>query len=94
MAISSAGIGSGLDVAKIVEQTVAAEKVPLKKLETKAEGIQTQISTYGEIKSLTSKLNDSASKLTRSRVAATCVKSAPLSASCLSTSNTAAGVGK
>ena len=65
MAISSAGIGSGLDVAKIVEQTVAAEKTPLKKLETKAEGIQTQISTYGEIKSLTSKLGDSASKLTR-----------------------------
>ena len=65
MAISSAGIGSGLDVAKIVEQTVAAEKTPLKKLETKAEGIQTQISTYGEIKSLTSKLDDSVSKLTR-----------------------------
>lgn len=54
MAISSAGIGSGLDVGKIVEQMVAAEKTPLKKLETKAEGIQTQISTYGEIKSLTS----------------------------------------
>ena len=65
MAISSAGIGSGLDVAKIVEQTVAAEKTPLKKLEYKAEGIQTQISTYGEIKSLTSKLGDIASKLTR-----------------------------
>ena len=65
MAISSAGIGSGLDVAKIVEQTVAAEKIPLKKLEYKAEGIQTQISTYGEIKSLTSKLGDIASNLTR-----------------------------
>ena len=65
MAISSAGIGSGLDVAKIVEQMVAAEKVPLKKLEYKAEGIQTQISTYGEIKSLTSKLGDISSKLTR-----------------------------
>ena len=65
MAISSAGIGSGLDVAKIVKQMVAAEKVPLKKLEYKAEGIQTQISTYGEIKSLTSKLGDIASKLTR-----------------------------
>ena len=65
MAISSAGIGSGLDVAKIVEQTVAAEKVPLKKLEYKAEGIQTQISTYGEIKSLTSELGDISSKLTR-----------------------------
>lgn len=65
MAISSAGIGSGLDVAKIVEQMVAAEKTPLKKLELKAEGIQTQISTYGEIKSLTSKLGDIVSKLTR-----------------------------
>ena len=29
MAISSAGIGSGLDVAKIVEQMVTAEKAPL-----------------------------------------------------------------
>ena len=65
MAISSAGIGSGLDVAKIVEQMVAAEKTPLKKLEYKAEGIQTQISTYGEIKSLTSELGDISSKLTR-----------------------------
>src|SRR5574344_2006245 len=65
MAISSAGIGSGFDVAKIVEQMVAAEKVPLAKLEVKAEGIQTQISTYGEIKSLTSKLGDIVSKLTR-----------------------------
>lgn len=65
MAISSAGIGSGLDVAKIVEQMVAAEKSPLKKLEVRAEGIQTQISTYGEIKSLTSKLGDIVSKLTR-----------------------------
>ena len=44
---------------------VAAEKTPLKKLEYKAEGIQTQISTYGEIKSLTSKLGDIVSKLTR-----------------------------
>lgn len=65
MAISSAGIGSGLDVAKIVEQMVALEKSPLAKLEVKAEGIQTQISTYGEIKSLTSKLGDIVSKLTR-----------------------------
>lgn len=65
MAISSVGIGSGLDVEKIVEKTVAVEKVPLKKLEYKAEGIQTQISTYGEIKSLTSKLGDISSKLTR-----------------------------
>ncbi|MBP9940480.1 MAG: flagellar filament capping protein FliD [Comamonas sp.] len=65
MAISSAGIGSGLDVAKIVEQTVAAEKTPLKKMEVRAEGIKSQISTYGEIKSLTSTLGDIVSKLSR-----------------------------
>lgn len=65
MAISSAGIGSGLDVAKIVEQMVTAEKTPLKKLEARAEGIQTQISAYGEIKSLTSTLGDIVSKLSR-----------------------------
>lgn len=65
MAISSAGIGSGLNVADIVEKMVAAEKTPLKKLEVRAEGIKTQISTYGEIKSLTSKLGDIVSKLTR-----------------------------
>lgn len=65
MAISSAGIGSGLNVAEIVEKMVAAEKTPLKKLEARAEGIQTQISTYGEIKSLTSTLGDIVSKLAR-----------------------------
>lgn len=65
MAISSAGIGSGLDVEKIVTKLVELEKSPLKTLETKAEGIKTQISTYGEIKSLTSKLNDIVSKLSR-----------------------------
>ena len=63
--ITAAGTGSGIDVESLITQLMAAEKTPLKKLETKAEGIQTQISTYGEIKSLTSKLDDSASKLTR-----------------------------
>lgn len=65
MAISSAGIGSGLNVAEIVEKMVAAEKTPLKKMETRAEGIKSQISTYGEIKSLTSTLGDIVSKLSR-----------------------------
>lgn len=65
MGISSAGIGSGLDVAKIVSQMVDLEKSPLKGLQAKADGINTQISTYGEIKSLTSKLGDIVSKLSR-----------------------------
>lgn len=65
MAISSVGIGSGLDVEKIVTQMVDLEKAPLKNLQTKATSIQTQISAYGEIKSLTSSLGDIVSKLTR-----------------------------
>lgn len=65
MAVSSVGIGSGLDVEKIVTQMVELEKSPLKNLQTKATTITTQISTYSEIKSLTSTLNDIVSKMTR-----------------------------
>lgn len=65
MAVSSVGIGSGLDVEKIVSQMVELEKSPLKNLQTKATTITTQISTYSEIKSLTATLNDVVSKMTR-----------------------------
>lgn len=57
MAISSIGIGSGLKVEEIVTQMVELEKRPIKTLEAKAEFIQSKISTYGEIKSLTDDLN-------------------------------------
>lgn len=65
MAVSSIGIGSGLKVTEIISQMVALESKPLEGLKTKAETIQTQISTYSQIKSLTSTLADAAAKLTR-----------------------------
>ena len=65
MAITSVGIGSGLEVDKIVTQLVELEKAPLKTLETKAETITSKISTYAEIKSLTDTLNTAAAKLSR-----------------------------
>lgn len=65
MAITSVGIGSGLEVDKIVSQLVELEKAPLKGLETKAETITSRISTYAEIKSLTDTLNTAAAKLSR-----------------------------
>jgi len=65
MAISSVGIGSGLPVEKLVTQMVDLEKKPLKNLEKRADGINTQISAYAEIKSLTAKLGDLVSKLSR-----------------------------
>lgn len=64
MAISSVGIGSGLDVESIITQMVALEKQPIKTLEVKAETINSKISTYGQIKSLVDTLNGAARDLT------------------------------
>jgi flagellar hook-associated protein 2 len=63
MTISSAGVGSGLDVKSIVTQLVAIERQPLAQLQTKATSIQTQLSLYGKIKSQMSALGDAAAVL-------------------------------
>ena len=62
--ISSPGIGSGLDVKSIVSQLVALEKKPLDTLKLQAAAVQTKISTFGQMKSLVSTLNDAVGKLT------------------------------
>ena len=67
MAVSSVGIGSGLDVESIVTQLVALEKQPIKTLEAKATVIESKISKYGEIKSLTDTLNSAVRDLTLDR---------------------------
>lgn len=67
MAVSSVGIGSGLDVESIVTQLVALEKQPIKTLEAKATVIESKISTYGEIKSLADDLNAAVRDLTLDR---------------------------
>jgi flagellar hook-associated protein 2 len=61
--ISSTGLGSGLDVKSIVSQLVAIEKQPLTQLQTQATKFQTQLSTYGTIKSQVSTLYDAAALL-------------------------------
>jgi flagellar hook-associated protein 2 len=63
MAISSTGVGSGLDVKSIVSQLVAIEKQPLKTLQAKATVFQSQLSLYGTIKSQASTLGDAAALL-------------------------------
>lgn len=62
--MSSPGIGSNLDVKSIVSQLVALEKQPLEKLKLQAAATQTKISTFGQINSLVSTLNDAVGKLT------------------------------
>ena len=64
MAISSVGIGSGLDVESIITQMVALEKQPIKTLNVKAENISSKISTYGQIKSAVDTLNSAVRDLT------------------------------
>ncbi len=61
--ISSPGIGSGLDVQKIVSQQVALESKPLEKLESKDTSLKSEISTWGGIKSQLSELQDASQKL-------------------------------
>lgn len=57
MAISSVGIGSGLDVESIVTKMVELERRPIKTLEAKAEFIDAKISVQGQIKSMVSDLH-------------------------------------
>jgi flagellar hook-associated protein 2 len=61
--VSSAGIGSGLDVNSIVTQLMAIEQQPLAALQTKATTIQSTVSEYGKIKSDISTLRDLAATL-------------------------------
>ena len=61
--ISSAGIGSGLDVNNIVTQLVALEKTPLKTLALKATNVKAQISAFGEIQSQFAALTEVATRI-------------------------------
>ncbi len=61
--ISSAGLGSGLDVKSIISSLMAVESQPLTLLQNKASTVQTEISAVGQIQSLTSALSDKAHAL-------------------------------
>lgn len=61
--ISSTGIGSGLDVQSIVSQLVALESKPLEKLQSRNTSLNSQISTWGTVKSQLSAVQDAAQKL-------------------------------
>ena len=62
--VSSAGVGSGLDVESIVTKLVAIESQPITTLKTAESKLQTQLSEWGKVKSALSDLNDAAQSLT------------------------------
>jgi len=62
-AITSLGIGSGLDINSMVSQLVALERRPLDLMRAEATRLQTQVSSYGKLNSLFSSLQDASNKL-------------------------------
>lgn len=89
--ISSAGIGSGLDVSGIIDKLMAVERQPIVKLQTAASKMQTQLSAMGQIQSLVSAFSDATKPLlTADSYSATTATSADLTA--ITASSTAKAV--
>ena len=63
--ISSAGIGSGIDVETTIGKLMAIEKRPLTSLQTKATTIDSKISAFGSVKSQISTLSDALTALSK-----------------------------
>lgn len=64
MAISSVGLGSGINVTDTVAKLVALEQKPIQALQTKATTINSQVSAYSQLKSQISNLQTQVDKLT------------------------------
>jgi len=67
MPIIASGVGSGLDIANIVSQLVAAEANPVNaRLNTKETTLGSELSAFGTLKSALTTFNDTATKLGKS----------------------------
>ncbi|MDP1902187.1 MAG: flagellar filament capping protein FliD [Rubrivivax sp.] len=89
--INSAGIGSGLDVNSIITQLMAVEQRPLVQLQTQASDIKAQVSTFGQLQSYFSALQDKSEALTDATLwGATTASSADASAVSVSSGTDAA----
>lgn len=63
MAITAAGVGSGLDIETIVSQLMSLERRPLLALQQKEAVAKAQISDFGSLKSVVSSFKDAMDKL-------------------------------
>lgn len=62
--LSSAGLGSGLDVTGIVSKLMAIERRPIDLIDTKATVVQAQLTAYGSLKGSLSSLQTAVTSLT------------------------------
>lgn len=63
MGISSAGLGSGINVESLITQLMSAERQPITQLQTRQQSFQTKISAFGTLKGLISTLETKADTL-------------------------------
>lgn len=62
-ALTSLGIGSGVDLNTMLTQLVAIERRPLEQMRAEANKLQTKVSSFGQIQGLVSRVQDAANKL-------------------------------
>ncbi len=61
--ITSAGIGSGLDIESLITKLVNVERTPISQVAKKTDGLTTELSAFGKTQSALSTLRDAAAKL-------------------------------
>lgn len=64
--ITSAGIGSGIDVETLITRLMSLERQPITQLQQRTDGLKTQLSAVGKLQSNISSLRDVVAKLTQS----------------------------
>ncbi len=63
--ITSAGIGSGLDVEGLISRLMSLERQPIQQLQERTDGLKTQVSAIGKLQSSLSGLRDNVTRLSR-----------------------------
>ena len=63
MALTAAGVGSGIDIESILEQLGEIERQPIVNLETKREELDVELSAFGTVKSALSTFQSAADLL-------------------------------
>ena len=91
--ISSAGLGSGLDVNSLVTQLMAIERRPLDALRTSATSINSKLSNFGKLQSYFSALQDKSNALASSTLWSAVIATSGDPASVKVASNSAATAG-
>ncbi len=90
---TSLGVGSGLDLNTIVTKLVALERQPIGQMQSKANQLQTQVSSFGQINSLMSGVQTAANALTNPLLwsGSTVASSDPSAVSVSASNNVSAG---